>query len=178
MSRVNSVSLTDPLISPKVKKQPYRKPEAVKLLELLTFEAKRKRYPNIPIDYMAPVTFRDDTANALTKCINFIQLKGGQAERISTTGRAIDRQSTFTDVTGRTRSIGRIEWISRTSTKGSADISVTIAGRSVKVEVKIGRDIQSQAQKDYQQTIQSAGGVYFIAQDFASVLKWYDSIFE
>jgi len=44
------------------KKQPYRKPEAVKLLELLLFDAKRKKYPTIPVSYLAPVTFRDDSA--------------------------------------------------------------------------------------------------------------------
>ena len=161
------------------KKQPYHKSDAVKLLELLAFSAKRKKYPNIPIDYMAPVTFRDDTANGLTKCItSFIQLKGGQAERISTTGRPIDRQTTFSDVTGRTRTIGRIEWIPGTTTNGSADISATIKGRSVKIEVKIGRDHQSQAQKDYEQAIIKAGGVYVIARSFESFLTWYNSTFE
>lgn len=161
------------------KKLPYRKPEAVKMLELMSFTEKRKRYPNIPIDYMAPVTFRDDTANGLTKCItSFIQLMGGQAERISTTGRAIDRQSTFTDVTGRTRLIGRIEWIPGTSTNGSADISATVAGRSVKIEVKVKRDIQSQAQKDYQQAIEQAGGIYYIAHDFTSFLTWFNQAFK
>lgn len=171
---------TSPLIAQAkyTKKLPYRKPEAVKMLEHLVFEAKRKRYPNIPIDFMAPVTFRDDTANGLTKCIiSFIQLKYGQAERISTTGRPIDRQTTFTDVTGRTRSIGRIEWIPGTTTNGSADISATIAGRSVKIEVKM-KDKQSQAQKDYQQAIEQAGGIYYIAHDFTSFLTWFNQAFK
>jgi hypothetical protein len=138
------------LIQSQTKKQPYRKPDAVKLLELLIFKAKRKKYPNIPIDYMAPVTFRDDTANALTKCIvSFIQLKGGQAERITTAGRQID-------------------------------ISGTIAEYSINVEVNVedNRNYQSQSQKDYQQAIESARGIYFIAQDFTSFLQWYNSIFE
>lgn len=160
-------------------KLPYRKPKAVKMLEIMVFTEKRKKYPNIPIDYMSPVTYRDDTANGLTKCIIlFIQLMGGQAERISTTGRAFDRQTTFTDVTGRTRTIGRIEWIPGTTTKGSADISGTITGRSVKIEVKVKRDIQSQAQKDYQQAIEKAGGIYYIARDFTSFLTWFNQAFK
>jgi len=138
----------------------YKKSGAVKYLESLALDSKRAKYPSIPEAYLTVYPYKDNTANGLTKCvISFIQLKGGQAERISTTGRAIDRTQTFTDVTGRARSIGRIEWIPGTSTKGSADISATIAGRSVKIEVKIGRDVQSKAQKDYQQAIETAGGV-------------------
>lgn len=172
-------SLTSLPLSKDTKKLPYRKTKAVKMLELMVFTEKRKKYPSIPIDYLAPVTFRDDTANGLTKCITtFIQLMGGQAERISTTGRPIDRQSTFTDVVGRTRSIGRIEWVPGTTTKGSADISATIAGKSVKIEVKISRDVQSQAQKNYQQDVEQAGGVYYIARDFTSFLEWFNQTFK
>ncbi len=158
-----------------IKKQPYRKSDAVKYLESLMFEAKRLKYPNFPVKYLSIDKFRDDTANSLTKCIkSFIQVTGGQCERISTTGRPIDRTKTFTDVTGRMRTIGRIEWIPGTATNGSADISATIAGRSVKIEVKIGADTQSKAQLEYQKAIESAGGLYFIAQDFTSFLSWYN----
>ena len=169
----SSTSLSE--CSKATKKLPYCKPESVKFLELLSFTEKRKKYPNIPIDYMAPVTFRDDTANGLTKCIiSFIQLKHGQAERINTTGRPIGRQQTFADVTGRMRTIGSITWIKSTSTNGSADISATIARHSVKVEVKIGLDHQSEAQKKYQQDVEAAGGIYYIARDFTSFLTWYN----
>jgi len=181
MKEANSTTESAPLHarSKGTKKLPYHKSDAVKLLELLAFSAKRKKYPNIPIDYMAPVTFRDDTANGLTKCIiSFIQLKGGQAERINTTGRPLDNTKIFTDVTGRQRSIGSITWIKSTSTNGSSDISATIKGRSVKIEVKIGRDHQSQAQKDYEQAIIKAAGLYVITHDFTSFLTWYNSTFE
>lgn len=173
--QTNEITL---LYCSKVKqKQPYRKPDAVKLLELLIFQDKRSKYPSIPIDYLAPVTYRDNTANGLTKCIcDFLRIKGHQSERINTTGRAIDRQTTFTDVTGRMRTIGRIEWIKSTSTNGSADISATIAGRSVKIEVKIN-DRQSQAQKEYQQAVEAAGGIYYIARDFSNFLSWYNQYF-
>ena len=157
------------------KKSPFKKPDSVKYLESLMFEAKRLKYPNFPVKYLSIDKFRDDTANSLTKCIkSFIQVTGGQCERISTTGRPIDRTKTFTDVTGRMRTIGRIEWIPGTATNGSADISATIAGRSVKIEVKIGADTQSKAQLEYQKAIESAGGLYFIAQDFTSFLSWYN----
>jgi len=156
----------------------YKKPEAVKYLEAIALESKRDRFPNIPPDYLTINDYRDDTANGLTKCIiAFIRLKGGQAERISTTGRPIDRTQTFTDVTGRSRTIGRVEWIPGTGTNGSADISATIAGRSIKIEVKIGEDRQSRDQANYQQTIESAGGTYFIARNFELFLDWYTQNF-
>lgn len=81
----------------------YCKPEALKELENSLFEKKRTRHPNIPQHYLVKDQYRDDTANSLTKCIiPYIQTNGGQCERINTTGRPIiDRQTTFTDVTGR-----------------------------------------------------------------------------
>jgi hypothetical protein len=161
------------------KKIHYKKSDAVKYLESLYLEKKKARFPNIPPQYLVEANFRDDTANALTRCIiAFLQLKGHQAERISTTGWAIDRTKTFTDVLGRTRTIGRVEWIPGTSTKGSSDISETITGQSVKIEVKVGKDKQSQAQKDYQKAIEAAGGIYFIARSFVEFLKFYKQAFK
>lgn len=157
--------------------QRYKKSQALKELEKLSLEAKRLRYPNNP--YLVGDTFRDDTSGGLTKAIiAWIRLKGGQAERISTTGRPIDRTQTFADVTGKSRTIGRVEWIPGTGTNGSADISATIAGRSVKIEVKIGNDRQSQAQKEYQKAIQTAFGIYFIARDFDSFVTWFNLNFD
>ena len=156
------------------KKTTYKKSDSVKYLELLVFEAKRLKYPNFPVKYLSIDKFRDDTANSLTKCIkSYIQVTGGQCERCSNTGRPIDRTKTFTDVTGHVRTIGRVEWIPGTGTNGSADLSGTIAGRSVKIEVKLGADRQSKAQCEYQKAIESAGGLYFIAKDFDSFLNWY-----
>jgi hypothetical protein len=157
----------------------YCKPKAVRQLEENVFLNKQIKHTNIPLNLLSKEAFRDDKANGLTKCIiTFIQLKGGQAERISTTGRCIDRSERYTDVVGITRTVGSVEWVPGTSTNGSADISATIKGRSVKIEVKIGADRQSQAQKDYQQAIEKAGGLYSIAKDFTSFVQWYTRTFE
>ena len=59
---------------------------------------------------------------------------------------------------------------------GTADISATIGGRSVKIEVKVGRDRQSEAQRIYQQQVEAAGGIYYIATDFESFVKWYNEL--
>lgn len=118
--------------------------------------------------------YKDTTANGLTRCIiDFLTFSGWQAERISNTGRMIDRRRTYTDVLGHKRQIGSMEWARGTGTAGSADISATIAGRSIKIEVKIGRDRQSTAQNSYQKKIEASGGIYFIATNIQYFIEWY-----
>jgi len=161
------------------KRTPYKKPVSVKLLEEMYLAFQKQKYPGIPDKVLVKQPYRDDTANGLTKCIiDYIRFTGGQAERINTTGRPIDRRTTYTDVIGRRRVVGSIEWIPGTSTNGSADISATIKGRSVKIEVKIGKDRQSDAQKQYQETIENAGGIYTIAKDFTSFYEWVSITFK
>lgn len=92
-------------------------------------------------------------------------------------GVPMDRRREVTDILGRTRTIGSIEWRPSGSTKGSADISATIGGRSVKIEVKIGKDRQSEAQRRYQAAIEQAGGLYYIARDFTEFHSWYQRTF-
>jgi hypothetical protein len=146
----------------------------LKELQKLSFEAKQSKYPNVPADSLPPTKYDDKTANGLTRCIiDFLKLKGWQAERINNTGRVIDRRTTYTDVLGRNKTIGSVEWVKGTGTDGTADVSATIAGKSVKIEIKIGNDKQSQKQKDYQAAIEKAGGVYFVAKSFQGFYEWY-----
>ena len=142
------------------------KQNKAKLQELYLKDFKEK-YPNVP-DHCIPMQkFNDTTANGLTKTIiMFIQYIGGQAERVSSMGRMIDNRKVSTDVLGRQRSIGSMKYIPGTSTNGTADISAIYKGISFKIEVKIGKDRQSEAQKKYQQDVQLAGAVYIIAKDF------------
>ena len=116
-----------------------------------------------PIEAYIPMPSREDsTANGLTRCIiDFIKLRGGQAERVSIMGRPI-KQANGNYMFGKSH-----------MTKGTADISATIRGRSVKIEVKIGADRQSDAQRKYQADIERAGGLYYIARDFESFVEWY-----
>ena len=143
----------------------YQKPQAVKDLERQALDHFRREHPDFP-EYAIPSQFyRDDTANGLTKCIvDYIRYNGGQAERINTTGMPEQRG-------------GQIVWRKSNATKGSADISATIAGRSVKIEVKIGLDHQSEAQRRYQASIERAGGLYFVAKDFTTFVEWYGETF-
>ena len=145
----------------KPRKPAYKKPEAVRKLEQVTGR-----------------THRDDTANGLTRCIiDYLKYKGGQAERINTTGIPLDTRQTYTDICGHRRTIGSLTWRPSGSTVGSADISATINGRSVKIEVKIGRDRQSDAQRRYQTQVEQAGGYYYIARNFTEFVRWYHQTF-
>jgi hypothetical protein len=144
-------------------------------LQQLELEAFRIKHPIVPEHAIPRTVWSDSSTNALTKCvISFIVLSGYQAERINTVGGIIDNTKIVTDVIGRTRRIGSVTRIPTTSTKGSADISATIHGRSVKVEIKFGKDRQSDAQKKYQKDIESAGGIYIIVRTFDGFIEWYD----
>jgi hypothetical protein len=140
----------------------------------LAMEQKRKTFPNVPEAYLVRPTYPSRSEGGLIKSIiDFIKLNGGQAERISNTGRPIDRRQIITDVVGRKRQVGSMKWIPGTGTNGTADISATVKGKSVKVEIKIGRDSQSDDQKNYEHSINAAGGIYIIAKTFADFHKAY-----
>ena len=152
---------------------------ALKLLIHLKTQEQRKQYPNVPEHGMKSVKYEDKSANGLTRCIlDWLNLSGHFAERISTMGRMIDNRKTYTDVIGRTKTIGTAKYIPTTGTKGSADISATINGKSVKIEVKIGTDRQSEAQKEYQDKTEKSGGIYLIAKDFEGFYQEYKKIIE
>lgn len=178
LKKLSAPVLVFALGSTKPRKPRYVKPQAVKDLEELADIANAKAHPHMPQKYLAKAKYRDDTANGLTRCIiDWIRLHGGQAERINTTGVPVDRRRLVTDVLGNTRNIGSIEWRRSGGTAGSADISATIHSKAVKIEVKIGRDRQSPAQRQYQAAIEAAGGLYYVAKDFTSFVEWYHQTF-
>lgn len=155
-------------------KPPYRKSEAIRELEALYMAHHRQRYPSMPETARTCKKYEDRTANGLTRCvIDFIRFMGGQAERINCTGRYQDNTTVFTDVVGRTRSIGSGQWLPSSGTRGTADVSSVIRGMAVKIEIKIGRDRQSDDQKRYQEAVERAGGIYLIVRSFGEFYEWY-----
>ena len=140
----------------------------------------KQRYPNMPYPesfFNHQDKYNDRTSNGLTRLIiRYLKFHGWQAERISTTGRVIDNRKKVSNVLGQQYYVGSTTWIPGSGTKGSADISATVQGRSIKVEVKIGKDRQSEAQKNYQQDIERAGGVYMIARDFEQFVSELNQI--
>ena len=153
--------------------------KAIQQLKDLARQHFKKRYPSIPDHAVTVHKYTDKTANGLTRCIqDFLKMSGWQCERINTTGRMIDNRRTVVDVLGRTKQIGSTQWVKGSGTRGSADLSATIKGRSVKIEVKIGNDRQSAAQQAYQHSIEQAGGVYIIARTFDKFHEWYGIFIE
>lgn len=126
----------------------------------------------------------DNNTNGLTQCVlKFLKYNGCQAERINTIGRMIDNRKVVVDAVGLQREIGSKQWHKGTGTKGSADISATIpinisgvtVGVSVKIEIKFGKDRQSDEQKIYEASINKSGGMYVIVRNIDSFVEWYDN---
>ena len=143
----------------------------LKALELEILKDKSTMNPRYLEDLLTD--WNDNSANSLTKSIEFyINANGFQAERINTMG--VYREGKKIQVGENSRQL-KGTWTPSTSTKGSADISATIRGRSVKIEVKYGKDKQSEVQKRYQESIEQAGGTYFIARNFDEFIIFYNN---
>lgn len=135
------------------------------------------KYPSFKekLGCIPPPKLKEAGANDLTRLvIDFLTMKDCQAERISSQGQYRDGKKQVIDCIGRKRTIGSGIWTPGTSTKGTADISATIKGRSVKIEIKWQKDRQSQDQINYQHSIEKAGGIYLIVRTFDDFLNWYD----
>ena len=152
--------------------------QAINELKRLYLAKNKEKYPSIPDHCRVKPTIEYKSANGLTKCIiDFIRLSGGQSERISSEGRVIDTRKTFQNVIGQTVTTGSIRRIKTSGQRGTADISATIKGKSVKIEVKIGSDRQSKEQQEYAESIIRAGGYYVLAPSFDVFLTWYNLTF-
>jgi len=151
-----------PAIRPKRNKAAYKKPEAIKELERLATEAARLKHPTLPVHALAPRKFRDDTANSLTCCIvAYISMTGGWASRIG-------NQGTFK------KSIGR--YIPSTAKRGLADVMATYQGKSLHIEVKVGKDRMSEHQRLVETEVTKSGGYYIIARNFTEFKNWIDNL--
>jgi hypothetical protein len=149
---------------------------ALSTLKELAIAHSRTLHPTLPEYARCTRNYSDRTANGLTKCIiDFLNFSGHQAERINSTGRPIDNTKIVKDVLGSSRRIGSMKWIPGSGTKGTADVSATIWGKSVKIEIKMN-DRQSEDQKMYEQSIIRAGGLYWLVRSFEEFLKYYNSI--
>ena len=150
--------------------------EAIERLKSLYKVEHFRSLPNISEQCKYVPAFSDKNANSLTKCIlTWLRLSGHQVERVANMGRMIDNRKIVTDCIGRQRMIGSSRWIPGTGTNGTADLHSVIKSKAVKIEIKIGRDRQSEAQKEYQRQIETAGGIYIIVRTFDEFLQWYDN---
>ena len=130
------------------------------------YEAHKKhtteRTPSVVKDghYCNPALPKVQTANGLTLLIcNYINWMGYRATRISTTGRQVG---------------GR--WIYGTTRKGTADISATIKGRAVQIEIKVGKDKPSEYQLKEQEKERKSGGIYEFVSNPEQFFELYDYV--
>jgi len=99
-------------------------------------------------------------ANGLTAYIcNFLNWSGHRATRINVSGRKV-----------------KDKWIRSTTRKGTADISATINGKSVMIEIKIGKDKASEHQLAEQIKERSAGGIYEFISTVDEFFLLYDKV--
>ena len=99
-------------------------------------------------------------ANGLTNFIcNYLNWMGHRATRINVSGRKV-----------------KDKWIRSTTRKGTADISATINGKSVMIEIKVGRDKPSLDQLAEQIKERNAGGIYEFISSVDEFFLLYDKV--
>jgi len=156
----------------------YKKPDAVKLLEQQVLEYDRAKHPSIPPHYIAPTSFRDDTARGLIKCIlALMKVSGHEAKEISAPGRRVDRRKSFIDVIGISRRIGTVQWESGVNPKNKADILATIDGWPIEVKVDMNIDSSLSPGIDYQIPFDQAGTPRILVYSFTKFHEWYLKVF-
>jgi ribosomal 50S subunit-recycling heat shock protein len=135
-------------------------------LQQLYHEANRQKYPSFPDNLRPSKAIKTTTANGLTKAVvDFLNLSGHFATRINNTGTWVKEKA----------HVNGGYYRPSTQVKGIADINATINGRTVAIEVKIGRDRQSDAQRAYQDRIERSGGTYWIVKDFDQFYELYNN---
>jgi hypothetical protein len=98
-------------------------------------------------------------SNGLTSAIcKYLEWSGHRATRINTAGRIVN---------------GR--YITSTTRKGTADISATIKGRAIMIEIKVGKDRPSEYQLAEQQRERNAGGIYEFIHSIDEFFLFYDN---
>ena len=173
----------DPLNLPNQSSNKYTQfteKEALKTLYSLIEADNARKHPNNPYPLRAKPYNLKKTGDLTKAVIHFLRLKHCQAERVTSSGRYVDNSIISTNIIGQRVKIGSGRWIPGTSTNGTADISSTIRGMSVKWEVKNGKtfDRQSEAQKRYQAEVEKSGGKYYTVKSFAHFMEIYYSTWE
>lgn len=141
----------------------YQPSEKQALAELISLDCdtKRERYSNVPAAYIPQSKFESVTSNGLTECVlKWLTLKGHYTSRIQSQGQ-------FNEKLG--------VWTKSTVRRGIGDVMAIIGGRSIMIEIKVGRDRQSDHQKRTESEVTESGGLYLIVRSFSDFLTWYES---
>jgi hypothetical protein len=137
---------------------------AMQELEALHLGYLQARNPNFPSKYLPKLRLNIKTANGLTNAIiKYISYKGGLASRINSMGVYDAKLAKYRH---------------SNTMKGFSDVFAQFDGKPLHIEVKIGLDRQSEAQKEFEKKVTSTGGHYFIAKDLESFVFWFKTKIE
>lgn len=128
------------------------------------------QYPTATKDFGTIATQYPDirTANGLTRMIiDFLTWEGWNANRTNSQGQYVEQR-----YKGRVISKG---WRPSGQRRGKADVHATIKGRSVQLEIKIGKDKPSSYQLEEQERERAAGGVYEFISEPDEFFEWYQN---
>lgn len=144
---------------------------SIKELSEYIHKEKIKEYSNIP-KYAVPRTlYKDTTANGLAKCIkDFCEVNGIMCQRSSNEGR-YRPGAVVVDVIGRGRQM-KGTWLPGLN-NGQGDLHIVLKGMSHWLEIKIGKDRQSDKQKDFEAMVKRSGGTYDIIHDWPEFYNTY-----
>jgi len=153
----------------------------------------RKEYKRLYIENFArkyPIAYKEQgppemkwpvvsKANGLTMAIiRFLTRKGHYANRIGTQGQAqVQKIPRFNIHSQQMQYFEKVKWTKGNTKRGTPDITAIIGGKAVWIEVKIGKDRMSDAQKEQQASIETAGGIYYIATEMQLFYEWYNATF-
>jgi hypothetical protein len=128
------------------------------------FQYDLAKHPNVPEHGRYRKVYSDKTANGLTLAIlDFCTIQGIMCQRTGSEGR-FRNGATVVDVIGRTRQMKGM-WLPGHNV-GQGDLQIVLKGRIYSIEVKIGRDTQSEVQKEFQSRLERAGGIYVIVKSW------------
>jgi len=144
---------------------------SLKDLSELKFKADRVKYPSLPVHAVPRKVFTDKTANGLTSAIlAYCELSGAFAQRSGSEGR-YRQGATVVDAVGRTR-VMKGSYLPGLNV-GQGDLQIVLAGRIYSVEIKIGKDRQSEKQKDFESRLTSSGGIYAIVHSWEEFYNYW-----
>lgn len=152
------------------------------ILTNLALESLKAKYPSFPVHAIPVPKYSDKSTKDLTKCvIDFLNLSGHHAVEQKTTGKRIDKRKESIDVFGNKRMVGSVIWAKSTDEVGRADILAKIMVNimdkiipiSVELEIKFEKDFQSNKQIEFQNKLESKGGLYYIIKTFDQFIEWY-----
>lgn len=143
----------------------------------------KEKYPSLPEIAIPKRVFSDSNTKSLThSVVDFLNFNGHHASEQRTTGTRVDKTKIVEDCLGRRRMIGNVQWGASQDELGRADIIAKIMipykdrfiPVAVEIEIKFGRDFQSEKQKEFQQKLENLGGIYIIVKNFDQFILWYD----